>query len=313
MNHSRRLVFAAILSLTTGLRAVSPEAALFAAPQKARPQAMRVSVPRAAHFREVTGRGLIASVWINSSGPFNFVIDTGAGATLVSPRVGVDARLELRNSRTRSISGLSGAATAAHTAGIQSIAIGDRANFLPNQTDVLVTSGLPRDIDGVLDPTEAFSPLGYVIDIPRGELTAFDPREMPLSVNNQPEEGAVVAWLRDRHGRRPFVELDNGDRALIDTGSTLGLAIRDTAATPSRDGAHVRDVGGGRISTRRGRPITVAIGALMLRNVPTDLVSGINPDAPVLLGLSALRPFRLAFDPMHRLIEIAPRTRGQSR
>jgi hypothetical protein len=40
--------------------------------------------------------------------------------------------------------------------------------------------------------------------------------------------------------------------------------------------------------------------------VPTDLVSGTEADAPVLLGLSALRPFRLKFDPLHRLIEIAP-------
>ena len=68
----------------------------------------------------------------------------------------------------------------------------------------------------------------------------------------------------------------------------------------------VRDIGGGRVSSRRVRPTTVAIGALTLRNIPTDLISGAEADAPVLLGLSALRPFRMRFDPVHYLIEIEP-------
>jgi hypothetical protein len=170
----------------------------------------------------------------------------------------------------------------------------------------VVTSGLPTDIDGVLDPTQAFSPLGYVIDIPRLELSAFDAQMMPLSTDNQPNEGAVVPWLRERQSRRPFVQLDNGDRALIDTGSTLGLAIRDSSAANHTNASLSRDIGGGQITARRVRPTTVAIGALLLRNIPTDLISGAEADAPVLIGLSALRPFRLAFDPVHHLIEIAP-------
>jgi hypothetical protein len=170
----------------------------------------------------------------------------------------------------------------------------------------MMTTSLPRDIDGVLDPTEVFAPLGYIIDIPRRELLAFDPLERPLSEGNQPEGGAVVAWLRERRGRRPFVQLDNGDRALIDTGSALGLAIRDSSTARRNDASFARDIGGGRIATRRVRPTTIAIGSLLLRNIPTDLISGIEADAPVLLGLSALRPFRLSFDPVHRLIEIAP-------
>jgi len=67
----------------------------------------------------------------------------------------------------------------------------------------------------------------------------------------------------------------------------------------------VNDVGG-RVSAHRVAPRTVSIGSLVLRNVPTDLISGASSDAPVLLGLNALRPFKLRFDPLHRLIEIAP-------
>jgi hypothetical protein len=194
---------------------------------------------------------------------------------------------------------------------IKTLAIGDRANTFPGPIDAMVTSGLPNDIDGVLDPTEAFSPLGYVIDIPRLELSAFDPQTTPLSTDNQPSEGAVVPWLRERQSRRPFVQLDNGDRALIDTGSSLGLAIRDSSAANHTNASLSRDVGGGQITARRVRPTTVAIGSLLLRNIPTDLISGEEADAPVLIGLSALRPFRIAFDPLHRLIEIAPVERAR--
>jgi len=248
----------------------------------------------------------LASVWLNSTGPFTFAVDTGAGTTLISPRVAGASHLKVRSASGRSIAGLSGRGVAVDEAIIQSLAVGDRDNLFPGSSDGVVTTGLPAEIDGVLDPTQAFSPLGYVIDIPRLELSAFDPQTRPLSTDNQPPEGAVVPWLRERESRRPFVQLDNGDRALIDTGSSLGLAIRDLPSANHTNASIARDVGGGQIVARRGRPTTVAIGALMLRNVPTDFISGAEADAPVLIGLSALRPFRLAFDPVHHLIEITP-------
>jgi aspartyl protease len=305
VNSKRRLLLAAALVATTGVRAVSFGTALFAAPLQPR-TATGVNLPRPVRFREVKGRGLLVSVWLNSTGPFTFAIDTGAGTTLISPRVAGASRLQVRAVQGRSIAGLSGRGVAVNEATIQMLAIGDRANTFPGSIDTMVTSGLPTDIDGVLDPTQAFSPLGYVINIPRLELSAFDPQATPLSIENQPYQGAVVPWLRERQSRRPFVQLDNGDRALVDTGSSLGLAIRDSSSANHRNASLSRDVGGGQITARRVRPTTVSIGALLLRNIPTDLISGAEADAPVLIGLSALRPFRLAFDPLHHLIEIAP-------
>ena len=306
MNSKHRLLFAAILLVATGGRAVSIETALFAAPQSAPQRAARAATVRPVRLREVWGRGLLADVWVNSVGPFTLAVDTGAGGTLVSPRVASAARLDVRSNRSRSIAGLSGRRTTAHDAKVQTLAIGDRTNYVPGSREVAVTPGLPNDIDGVLDPTEAFSPLGYIIDIPRLELSTFDSRAMPLRLDDQPREGAVVRWLREGSSRRPFVELDNGDRALIDTGSSLGLGIRANSESDRGRVAYSRDIGGGQISTQRVRPMTVAIGALKLRNIPTDVISGAEAGAPTLLGLSALRPFRLVFDPVNRLIEIAP-------
>src|ERR1700686_264293 len=180
MNSKAKLLFAVFLILTTVARAASFGAALSVAQnsrQRTKGRAtVELRVPRPASFREVPGRGLIVRTWINSAGPFNFAIDPGAGATLLSPRVADEARVTIGNGRSTSIAGLSGAAISARNASIQNLAIGDSENYLPAKGEVMVISGLPGDLDGVLDPTEVFSPLGYVIDLPQRELSAFDPR-----------------------------------------------------------------------------------------------------------------------------------------
>lgn len=312
MSRNVKVLFAVILFVTTVGRAASIGAALpvgQSTSKRVREPAAGLEVPRIVSFREVPGRGLIVRTWINSAGPFDFAIDTGAGATLLSQRVADEARVTTRSGRT-SIAGLSGVSTSARNVFINRVAIGDSENTVPAKGGAMVVSGLPRDLDGVLDPTEAFSPLGYVIDLPQRELAAFDPRTNPVKMNEQPDEGTVVRWVQEGSGRRPFVMLDNGDRALLDTGSSLGLAIHDSGSAERKAPAYVvRDVGGGQISARRVAATTVSVGSLTLRRVPTDLVSGTEAGAPVLLGLSALRPFRLRFDPLHRLIEIAPVSR----
>jgi hypothetical protein len=308
VNARSKLLLTILVFLAIGGRAASFGAALSVVrgTGKGRADPVVTRIPAPVWFREVRGRGLIVRTWINSVGPFDFAIDTGAGATLLSQRVADEARVAMAKGRT-SIAGLSGNSVSARQATLQSLAIGERENYLPAKGETMVTGGLPPDLDGVLDPTEAFSPIGYVIDLPQNNLSAFDPKTSPVRMSDQPDQGTVVQWIREASSRRPFVMLGNGDRALLDTGSTLGLAIRDSGSANRADrGGSVRDVGGGQISTRRVAATTVSIGLLTLRGVPTDLVSGTEADAPVLLGLSALRPFKLRFDPLHRLIEIAP-------
>src|SRR5262245_66207709 len=109
----------------------------------------------------------------------------------------------------------------------------------------MITAGLPPDLDGVLDRTEALAALGYTIDIPRRQFIAFDPRTDAVQSSRTPIEGAVVTWLRETHGRRPFVLLDNGDHALIDTGSNFGLAMRDANEVSRTGGSGGRDIDSG--------------------------------------------------------------------
>jgi hypothetical protein len=272
------------------------------------------ALPAPARFREVGGRGLLAEVWVNNSGPYDFAIDTGAGATLISRRVAAEARVALSGARSVTLSGLSGAGGAqGREAAPGSLAIGTPENLLPGRGLAIVIDTLPPDLDGVLDPTESYWPLGFTINLPDARISAFDPRATPLRGLATPPGGAIVPWLFDGSSRRPFVMLDAGRRALLDTGSGFGLAVNETAArsfgiasTRGRERAGVRDLGRGDINARRVEPITIQIGSLVLRRIPTDLLSGASSGAPVLLGRDALRPFEISFDPVSRLIRLRP-------
>src|ERR1700692_3068078 len=148
MDRKIKLLFAVLLVLTTVGRAASFGAALSIGQDSrqrtnGRGAVAELRVPRPASFREVAGRGLIVRTWINSAGPFNFAIDTGAGATLLSPRVAEEARVTIRSGRSTSIAGLSGASISARNASVQSLAIGDSENYLPAKGEAMVTSGLP--------------------------------------------------------------------------------------------------------------------------------------------------------------------------
>jgi hypothetical protein len=262
-------------------------------------------------LREVRERGLLAKVWINNSGPFTFAVDTGAGISLISRRVAVESNLA-QNGTQESIGGISGrnSNTASNTI-VRSMAIGDSANFLNGNQRALIVDNLPRDLDGVLDPTAAYFPLGYSIDLPNRRLDSFDPKTQPLRAGAVPEGGTVVRWVNNDGGRRPFVRLGDGRIALIDTGSGFGLAVTNPPEVSQHATRQpvVHDIGGGYVSSQRIAPQTVSIGDLTLRKVPTDLLSGAERDAPILIGRDALYPFRLTFDPIQRLIEIAPARR----
>lgn len=272
------------------------------------------SLPAEVRFNSMDGEGLIVKTWVNGVGGFNFAIDTGAGAMILSERVAQAAQVSIRNNRTTEISGLSGAnPVAGREASLRSLALGDPGNYLPARGLVIVAGNLPPGVDGILDPTEAYWPLGYSIDMPHEQLRAFDPRVNPLRPSDAPPGGAVVNWVFDAESRRPFVLLSNGQRALLDTGSNFGFAVNENAAGAfgialerGRERSSSQDIGGSRIGARRVKPTTLRIGALMLYRVPTDLLTGVEAGAPTLLGREALAPFEVSFDPANRLIRFTP-------
>lgn len=252
--------------------------------------------------------GLLAKGWINGAGPFVFVIDTGAGASIVNRRVVAEARLAVTKARTPLVGGLSTSPIVSdQEARINGLALGKPGNRVPSSITAAVVSKLPPAIDGILDPTEVFSPFGYSVDLPNRELRVF---EASLNVNQQPRDGAVVRWVREAGSHRPFVKLGDGRLALVDTGSALGLALNEGGRSSRSENVRIsQDLGGGRVQSRRVAPQTVNIGALVLNGVPTDVLSGVAPGTPIILGRRALFPFRITFDPSARLIAFEPTER----
>jgi len=275
--------------------------------RNARESQARSAIPQPVSFRLDRNQGLIVNAWVNGSGPFSFAVDTGAGTTIVSRRVATEGSVVV-SERQESIGGVSGAGPISGSAGtLRRLALGDPGNIVSVTHRAIVTDRLPQGIDGILDPTEAYAPFGYSVDLPHYRLEAFDPAREPLALSQAPPGGTVVRWLTDSESRRPYVRLGDGRLVLLDTGSTFGLAISgDPNAAHVRGHSARKDIGGGRIESRRVQPTTVTIGALTLRGVPTDILWGVEADAPVLLGRDALRPFKLIFDPVHRLVAIQP-------
>jgi len=250
-------------------------------------------------------RGLLAQGWINGAGPFVFVIDTGAGVSLVSRNVVAQSRLAVSRSRRTLVGGLSTSPIASNEeTRVSGLALGERDNNVPGSFSAAVVANLPGSIDGILDPTEVFRPYGYSVDIPKRELRVFDTAAQRLRVTDVPKDGAVVRWVREGGSERPFVRLGDGRLALIDTGSTLGFAVNESGRAA---GSHLtHDLGGGSVQSRRVAPQTVSIGALVLNKVPTDVLTGVAPGTPLILGRGALFPFKITFDPTSKLIAFEP-------
>jgi len=240
-------------------------------------------------------------------------VDTGAGVSLISRSVVERAHLNVTKSRRPLVGGLSTTPIASdQETKLSGLALGTPNNRIATNVVAAVVPSLPGSIDGIIDPTDVFSPLGFSVDLPQRELRVFDANSQPLRLNQVPRDGAVVRWVREAGNGRPFVRLSDGRLALIDTGSGFGLAVNNARVVGGRNHGEVNnrtDLGGGRVQSREVAPQTVSIGALVLRNVPTDVLTGVAPGTPLILGRRALFPFKITFDPVARLISFEPTER----
>jgi len=263
-------------------------------------------------LRDDRDRGLLASGWINGAGPFVFAIDTGAGVSLISRNVVERAGLQVTKSRRPLVGGLSTSSIASdQETRLSKLALGRPDNQISTRAVAAVVANLPGAIDGILDPTDVFSPFGYSVDLPNHELRVFDPKVEGLRVNQVPRGGAVVRWVREAGNDRPFVRLGDGTLALVDTGSGLGLALNESMVAGRNHGQSQSrtDLGGGRVQSREISPQRINVGSLVLNGVPTDVLSGVAPGTPILLGRRALYPFKITFDPIAHLIAFEPTER----
>jgi len=264
-------------------------------------------------FREDPSAGLLVNGWINGAGPFTFALDTGAGVSIITSRIVSAARLQVTKSRRPLVGGLTTTPIASNQqTRATRLALGTAANAVPAAPTLAVVATLPGMIDGILDPSDLFGGLAYSIDLPNRQLIAFDAKSNGLDLVHPPRDGAIVRWIKTGGSDRPFVKLGDGRLALIDTGSSFGLAVNEPAsAGRNHINRSVNDLGGGAVQSREVVPTTVRIGDLMLKSVPTDVLMGVPASTPLLLGRRALYPFKITFDPTSRLIIFEPTLRSR--
>lgn len=301
----RAKLFVALAALIAMLWAVPMEGTAHFAVGGPRQSDTATSSLLPARLRVERDRGLLLVTWINGRGPYIFAIDTGAGMNLITQKVVNQSQLTVRNTQPTKLTGLSGVTTSSsREAVIDQIGLGERNNSVRSPKLAVVVPFLPSGVDGILDPTDIYSPFGYSIDIPNQRIESLDSKFQSRGLTG---EGAIVPWVDSGDLERPFVRLGDGRLALVDTGSSFGLAVNGRGAvirgSRGKPMAGTRDIGGGVITSRRVAPTTISIGELVLRNVPTDLLFGIDDDAPVILGRELLNPFKISFDPQRRLIQ----------
>ncbi len=310
-------LFIAIGALAAmGWAATNTGAAHFIERPSATVSAQPIVAPGIARFSLDEERGLLLRVWINKTGPYVFVLDTGAGMNVISQRLVTQLSLKTKPAPTTIVGGLSSARmTANREAILERVSVGEAFNVLPSKQDALIVSNLPSDVDGILDPTEAYAPYGYVIDMPGAHISSLDSNN--LSQQQSAGERAQVLWVQKAGDNRPFVRLGDGRLALVDTGSGFGLAVNEPNAvivggsSENPNAGTTRDIAGGLIRSRRVQPTTISIGEMVLRRIPTDILLGARKDAPTILGRDALYPFRMSFDPKRKTIEfVATPPRG---
>jgi hypothetical protein len=264
-------------------------------------------------FQDDRAAGLLVQGWINGAGPFTFSLDTGAGVSIVTQRVVSAGRLRVTTSKRPLVGGLTTTPIVSHQeAQAERLSLGAATNIVPSRPALAVVASLPGILDGILDPSDLFGTLAYSIDLPNRQLIAFHARSNGLDLVHAPADGAIVSWVKGRGSDRPFVKLGDGRLALIDTGSSFGLAVTESTNNGRNHiSPRVKDLGGGAVQSIAVAPTTVSIGDLVLRSVPTDVLSGVPADTPLLLGRRALYPFKITFDPASRLIIFEPTQRAR--
>jgi len=243
---------------------------------------------------------LTVEVWLNGQGPFQFIVDSGAGRSVLSAAVA--ERLGLARGPNVLIHGISGAETYP-TAQVATLVVGD-ARLIQASLPVLPNDRVGGDgllgVDILEDRNVIMDFAGRRLEVRRSRV-GLDRVQMPREVS-------VMA--DDRFGRLTVADCRvDGARALafIDTGG--GVSIGNMAlsrAISTRRRRSLDDVRPARLLTASGEMSigefrvapSLTLGAVRLTDLPmafTDLhvfdVWGLKARPAVLLGVDVLRMF----------------------
>lgn len=274
---------------------------------------------------EITGESLEAQqlrsrlfidVEINATGPYRFLVDSGADRSVVSAELA--ARLGLPAEgivRMRTMVGVSEQATVL----IERLGIGRSV------VETIVAPALPERFigaDGIIG-IDALSDQRLLLDFEKKAVTIQDSRT-PVKL----EEGEIVVTARRRKGQLIITQASiEGDRtyAVIDTGAELTIGnlamlkrLQRGKRLPAMQPVVMVSVAGERMVAQATTLPELRVGGIIIRNVvvafsdaPPFALFGLERQPALLLGTDLLKNFRrLSLDFRNRKVRFTLRRNG---
>lgn len=252
----------------------------------------------------------IASVRLNGSEPMDFLLDTGAGGTLIDDDAAEAAGITLNGSGQR-VTGSGGKkATMDGSGRVETLQLGPvtMTGFDAHVTDLSAFdpyfSNEGRHIAGILG-FPLFSGATLTIDYPAREVTVSIERLDTANRDNTPPEGQAEAWFKHTEARpRILVEVAGRELdTLVDTGYNGRFSADDFdqlphAGEPFVSGAS-RGVDGVRVSHAAYLSTDAAVGLITFA---TPLVETDAKGAKI--GAEAMRNHVWTFDPAAKLVRV---------
>lgn len=241
---------------------------------------------------------MTVAVHLSGTGPYRFLVDTGADRTAISRELA--AKLKLASGEKAALHSVAGVSTVS-TATVPDLQL-TRKNVQVVDAPLLESSNMGAD--GILGT-----------DSLKSERVLFDFEGQTLSIvpskkyQNFDEPGAIVITARNRNGRLIITEATANGRPLtvvLDTGAQVSIGNsalrRQLLGRSPPDGSHVvqlQSVTGGTIAGDYMFARDIALGGIDLHNLPivfadahTFKTLGLDRKPALLLGMNALRAFK---------------------
>lgn len=248
-------------------------------------------------FRKDDNERMTVPVHLSGSGPFRFLVDTGASRTAISSELA--ARLGLKTgeaARLHSVTGMS----VVQTATLQNLQLSQGTRRI---VDAPVLDARHMGADGILG-TDSLRSQRVVFDFEKRLMTIVPARQKEPS-----EEGTIVVTGRLRDGRLIVTDAtadDNRITVVLDTGSQVSIgneALRrrlgDSGLIKSTGAVELQSVTGEILHGEYVFVKELQMGGVGLRNLAVVFANahtfkqlGLEKRPALLLGMNALRAFK---------------------
>ncbi|MFH1892535.1 MAG: aspartyl protease family protein [Candidatus Zixiibacteriota bacterium] len=265
---------------------------------------------------EIRSNHIYLPVMIGADGPYNFLLDSGAGMTII----GRDAATSLVLERTGELPAVGvGGVEAGSFVAIDSLSVGQAVmrNLVAGELDLSSINEIAQEpIDGILG-YDLFARFVVQIDYYDSLLTLFLPDDSltyggrdTLALEIESNHPMVAATINDTILRR--FRIDTGSANYLDLGFDVVNQynlIEESRST--REGMQLRGIGGATVMSVSGRLESFRLGTEILRDVPCSFTTA---DSGILaiegvdgnIGGGLLAKFTCTFDYPHGLLFLTP-------